>query len=69
MAMRSSPPSYTVVPRRRGYWIEFTDRLVSRHPIERFDTEEEAVQRLLVLQDERRAAKRKATFLHPGQPD
>jgi hypothetical protein len=46
MAMRSSPPSHTVVPSSRGYWIEVTDRLGSRRAIEHFATEEETMQRL-----------------------
>jgi hypothetical protein len=58
MTMRNSPPGYTVVPRRRGYWIEITDRLGGRRPIERFDTEEEAVQRLRALQGEVPTGKR-----------
>jgi hypothetical protein len=63
MGMRSSPPSYTVVPRRRGYWLEVTDRFGLRRAIERFDTEEEAVQRLHDLQ-----GGQKPIFVRPGQP-
>ena len=65
MAMRSNPPGYTVVPRRRGYWLEVTDRHGSRRPIERFDTEEEAVKRLRALQGAVPTAERK----RPGQPN
>ena len=60
--------SYTVVPRSRGYWIEVTDRLGSRRPIERFDTEEDAMQRLRDLQGEVPTAERKRTILRPRPP-
>ena len=66
--MRSSPASYTVVPRRRGYWLEVTDHLGLRRPIERFDTEEEAVKRLRALQGAVPTAAQKAAFLPPRQP-
>ena len=59
--------SYTVVPRGRGYWIEVTDSHGSRRSIERFDTEDKAVQRLRVLQGEVQTAERKRTFLRPRQ--
>jgi hypothetical protein len=68
MAVPKSPVSYTVVPRRRGYWIEVTDSLGSRRPIERYDTEDKAVQRLRVLQGEVPTAERKGSFLRPRQP-
>jgi hypothetical protein len=42
--------SYAIVPRGRAYWITATDETGSRRTIERFDTEDMAVQRLRVLQ-------------------
>ena len=44
-------PSYTIVPRGRGYWIEATDERGSRRSLQRFDTEAEAVQRLHAIQE------------------
>jgi hypothetical protein len=42
--------SYTIIPRGRGYWIEAIDKTGSRRAIERYDTEDIAIQRLRVLQ-------------------
>jgi hypothetical protein len=42
--------SYTIVPRVRGYWIVATGNNGVRHPLERHDTEDKAVQRLHELQ-------------------
>jgi hypothetical protein len=41
---------YTIIPRNRGYWILSTDKTGSRRAIERYDTEDMAIQRLRVLQ-------------------
>jgi hypothetical protein len=41
---------FTVVPRSHGYLIEVIAENGSRKPIERYDTEDAAVQRLRVLQ-------------------
>jgi hypothetical protein len=67
MAVLKSPVSYTVVPRRRGYWIEVTDSLGSRRPIECYDTEDKAVKRLRALQGAVPTPAEKATFLPPRQ--
>jgi hypothetical protein len=41
---------YTIIPQNRSYWITAIDETGSRHPIERYDTEDIAIQRLRVLQ-------------------
>jgi hypothetical protein len=43
--------AYTIVPRRRIYWIEQVDRNGARQVVERHDTELQAVERLRVLQE------------------
>jgi hypothetical protein len=43
--------SYTVTPRGRSYWLEAIDNDGSRRQVERFDTEDLAVQRLRVLNE------------------
>jgi hypothetical protein len=42
--------SYTIIPRGRGYWVEAIDKTGLGRAIERYDTEDMAVQRLRVLQ-------------------
>ena len=45
------PPDYTIVPRNRSYWIKAIEKDGSRRTVERFDTEDMAVQRLRMLQE------------------
>jgi len=50
---------YTIVPRGRGYWIEAVAQDGSRSVVERYDTEDKALQHLRILQRRaERAARR-----------
>ena len=60
--------SYVIVPRRRGYWIEGIDETVSRRTIERFDTEEMAIQRRRVLRANAGTVERRKDILHAKKP-
>jgi hypothetical protein len=42
---------FTIVPRARGYWIEAVKDDGSRQPVERYDTEDAAINRLRMLQE------------------
>jgi hypothetical protein len=57
--------SYTIIPRGRGYWVEVIDKTGSRRAIERYDTEEMAIQRLRVLQANAATVERKKDILLP----
>jgi hypothetical protein len=57
--------SYTIVPRGRGYWITAIDGTGSPRPIERFDTEDMAVQRLRMLQANANTVERQNDLLLP----
>jgi hypothetical protein len=57
--------SYAIVPRGRGYWITAIDETGSHRPIERFDTEDKAVQRLRVLQANANMVERQNDLLLP----
>ena len=58
--------SYTIIPRGRGYWINsHRQRPARARPIERFDTEDMAVQRLRVLQANAATVERQKDILLP----
>jgi hypothetical protein len=58
---------YTIVPRRRGYWIEAVAQDGSRSVVERHDTEDKALQHLRMLQQRaERAERRGAPPATPG---
>jgi hypothetical protein len=59
--------NYTVVPRGRGYWVEVIADDGSRYPVERYNTEDEAVQRLHVLQEKAGITRQSKGFLPPGR--
>ena len=44
--------NFAIMPRGRGYWIEVIRSDGSRRPVERYDTEDQAVSRLRALQAE-----------------
>ena len=56
---------YRIVPCRHKYWIEARARDGSYRRLERHDSEDEAVQRLRVLQHEAELAARRATTVPP----
>ena len=56
---------YRIVPCRHKYWIEVRARDGSYRRGERFDSEDEAVQRLRVLQHQAELAERRATAVPP----
>jgi hypothetical protein len=41
---------FTITPRRKAFWLVRTERDGSRTPVERFATEDEAIDRLKALQ-------------------
>jgi hypothetical protein len=58
---------YTIVPRRRGYWIEAVAQDGSRSVVQRYDTEDKAFQHPRMLQQRaERAARRGAPPATPG---
>jgi len=56
---------HTVLPHGRWYWIQVTNDDGSRHLVERFDNEYEAVRRLRVLQENDAAVERQRGGLPP----
>jgi hypothetical protein len=60
--------SYTIIPRGRGYWIEAIDKTGLRRTIERYDTEDMAVQRLRVLREKTDMGERKNDLPLPKKP-
>ena len=56
---------YRIVPCRHKYWIEARAPDGSYRRWERFDSEDEAVQRLRVLQHQAELAARRATAVPP----
>jgi hypothetical protein len=65
MEQRASEAEYRIVPCRHKYWIEARARDGSYRRWEVFDSEDEAVRRLRVLQHEAELAQRRATALPP----
>jgi hypothetical protein len=59
---------FTIVPRSHGYWIEVIAENGSRKPIERYDTEDAAVQRLRVLQQTAKDISERNAAMTPRTP-
>jgi hypothetical protein len=60
--------AYTIVPRRRTYWIEQVDRNGARQVVERHDTELQGVERLRVLQERADAIEQRRAALAARWP-
>jgi hypothetical protein len=56
---------HRIVPRKRGYWIETVARDGSHRLIERYETEDQALQRLRALQHQVELAARRTTAQSP----